>query len=431
MVDVALFKHFPYLVLGFLAANVADGAAPVSHRHSGDDIVELLQGSFHVNQKAEHVATDEHKSSAGEANGIVLEAEFVATQEQSSLTESYSPTGGHSWKQLEDMVLSRVRDSTKLAGKGNGLFVKKIGSMISRMQASINTSKTSNQQMITNAIDRFGRCTSKMRDSQKGSKKKLKKFSVLKNVHKECEESYVDIVDSQKSHLLKLENAQAELQDIKDQWKDEKAKQTAKICGSTEFENYQQQLTRMLHRFKKELKKMEGLAATRKEKRIKVAALKAVVYRRKQMIKAMAKKCQIISNQMDDAACGSVTILKNACRTHGSCWENTLKEYKRLSKSVKKEEKDMKIEWRALGRINCFLGVLSPGKKEKKKKATLEDCIKTPVSADHLSIDYGKIPKKPKCPKIPKRCPCKPMYLKEQYGLKGMISKCKRCPACK
>lgn len=417
MVGVTLFLQLAYIALGFLAATAADGDAPVSDGHSGDDIVELLQNSIHITQQVGDGAKQAQQTSEGDDNG------------DSSFTNSYAPIGGHSWQQLEEMVLSRVHDSEKFAGKGNFLFVKKIGSIISKLRSSILARKKSNQQLITKTINRFSRCNSKLWLSYKGSIKKIERFSALRKPHKECEEAYADIVDSEKSHMLKLENAQAALKDAKGQWAEAKQQQSPKVCTSTGIEKYEQQLTRLLHRFKKYLKKMKRLDAEKKKKRIKLAAARAMVNRRKQMQKAMARKCKTISKQMDGAKCAAVTMLKTGCTEHNTCWQTTLKRYNRFSKIVTQEEKQMKVEWRALGRIKCFLGVLAP-EKNSKKKATLEDCIKTPVNADHLNIDYGKIPKRPKCPKD-KKCPCNAAYLKEEYNLKKMVTKCSRCPACK
>jgi len=68
------------------------------------------------------------------------------------------------------------------------------------------------------------------------------------------------------------------------------------------------------------------------------------------------------------------------------------------------QEKDMKIEWRALHRIQCYLSILNiknnKDQTKEKEKAQLQKCInikKDQISTKHLDIDYKKIPKKPKC----------------------------------
>jgi len=89
-------------LLGFLAATAAAGTDPVGDGHSGEDIVEFLQGAVHVSQQVGHGARQGQGSSEGEDNG------------ESSVSDSYAPMGGHSWQQLEEMVLSRVRNSQPL-----------------------------------------------------------------------------------------------------------------------------------------------------------------------------------------------------------------------------------------------------------------------------------------------------------------------------
>ena len=67
------------------------------------------------------------------------------------------------------------------------------------------------------------------------------------------------------------------------------------------------------------------------------------------------------------------------------------------------QEKEMKIEWRALHRIQCYLLILNikNNKDLTKEKAQLQKCInikKDQISTKHLDIDYKKIPKETKMP---------------------------------
>merc|ERR1712129_17164 len=74
------------------------------------------------------------------------------------------------------------------------------------------------------------------------------------------------------------------------------------------------------------------------------------------------------------------------------------------------QEKNMKVQWRALKRIQCFLQIIDDKPKKVKgkvvpNKVIINNCIKKKNAKEikkitkHLNIDYGKIPKKPKCPK--------------------------------
>merc|ERR1719433_638713 len=108
---------------------------------------------------------------------------------------------------------------------------------------------------------------------------------------------------------------------------------------------------------------------------------------------------------------------------------------------IRKQEKDMKIQWRALHRIQCFLLVLNEknDKNNKKEKSQLDKCIaikRADISTKHLDIDYKKIPKKPKCPRDP-MCPCTKFYTNSYYKT-GPKDRCVNnkvknyvCPICK
>jgi len=105
------------------------------------------------------------------------------------------------------------------------------------------------------------------------------------------------------------------------------------------------------------------------------------------------------------------------------------------------EERDFKIQWRALRRIQCYLLVMGTknDKNHKKEKAQLDQCIKLKkkdISTKHLDINYKRIPPKPNCPKDP-MCPCSKFYTNSYYKV-GPKSRCVKnlvkkytCPACK
>jgi len=115
------------------------------------------------------------------------------------------------------------------------------------------------------------------------------------------------------------------------------------------------------------------------------------------------------------------------------------KTYDADKKRIKIEEANVKVEWRALVRIQCYLKVLDikNDKNKKKEQAQLKKCIgikRSQISTKHLNIDYKRIPPKPKCP-MDKWCPCTTAYLNEYY--RGTKSRCVKnivskyyCPAC-
>jgi len=159
--------------------------------------------------------------------------------------------------------------------------------------------------------------------------------------------------------------------------------------------------------------------------------------------KAMMNKCKKIAYLMNTRKCESVTQLETGCKGYGSCWEVARKNYNKNVDEVKIQEKNMKIQWRALKRIQCYLQVIDDAPKKDAKgkdidnKEVLKACIgmKRPIT-DHLDIDYGKMPHEPQCPKD-KMCPCTPFYITQAYK-HGPKTRCAqnmvknyKCPICK
>merc|ERR1719264_714801 len=103
---------------------------------------------------------------------------------------------------------------------------------------------------------------------------------------------------------------------------------------------------------------------------------------------------------MNNKKCKAVEMFDTSCSFYEECWKRAKRVYDADVIRIRKEEAEMKIEWRALHRIQCYLMVL--GTKNDK--------------------DYKKIPKKPKCPRDP-WCPCFAAYTNYYYRV-GPKSRC-------
>jgi len=381
-----------------------------------EDVVGLLQNALHV--------TQQHQANAS--------MNSVSTQ-----TSNSDPLDVQSLAKLEEIVISKIRDG--LDGD-NSVFVKQISVLVKKMQTGILAQKNSNQKAINLAIAAFKKCTTKMWLMYKSTIPKYDLFEKLSTAHKDCRLAQADLASSEDMYIAKAKNAKRAFLAIKDRWEEEKESQSPKLCSSGKQETYGQQLKRLENKFKKDLAKMKRMHAVKKQRKRWRDLAKATLGRRLAMLKSMNYKCKMIALQMDTTKCAAVVTLKNACQRHSTCWEIAKEAYERLKKAVQEEERSMKIEWRALGRIQCFLGVLD-AKKNQKKKMTLEKCIATPINADHLNIDYLKIPERPKCPADPE-CPCGKDYWAKEYdrsdvkefedkNLKVEKTKCTICPGCR
>merc|ERR550532_3169796 len=69
---------------------------------------------------------------------------------------------------------------------------------------------------------------------------------------------------------------------------------------------------------------------------------------------------------------------------------------KATKKKLRRKNAAAKLEWRAVGRIECLLKVM--GGKDKADAKQLEKCVKGPqISTKPLDLVYPKVPSKPKC----------------------------------
>jgi len=222
-----------------------------------------------------------------------------------------------------------------------------------------------------------------------------------------------------------------------------KGKSCTNRCTNLKNENYHEQLQRLV-KFYKDCKKKLGPLGEQMAK-----AKKTYVKNHKKhyitsaKYKAMLKKCKKIAFLMNTRKCQSVTKLQTGCKGYGQCWKIALNNYQKNADMIRVQEKNMKIQWRALKRIQCYLKVIddTPQKDAKGKKMSnkdiLDGCIKMKKpSTKHLDIDYGKLPKKPKCP-TDKMCPCSAFYVNTVYST-GPKTRCAKnlvksykCVSCK
>merc|ERR1712062_757549 len=86
--------------------------------------------------------------------------------------------------------------------------------------------------------------------------------------------------------------------------------------------------------------------------------------------KAMKNKCDLIAYRMNKKKCLAVDKLTGACSFYEECWKKAKKIYEDDKARIMVEEANMKIQWRALTRIQCYLLVLNTQNDKDKKKRT-------------------------------------------------------------
>jgi len=369
---------------------------------AADDVLGMLQSSLRV------------KRSSNETDMLRIEGSGVPAMQ--------------AVERLEKLVMARVHGEVtgdnKLAGNLNTSIKYMFGGII------VNTA--TNQKMIKTAIAAFKNCKVKMWNSYTKAVLLQKKYWKLSQIYPKC------MVTEDKLKLAKIVSARS-VDHLKETIKQLKALLKAQgrtcgnVCANRGHESYHEQLHRLARFYGKCKKRLvptsEKLKSVEKRYKEKIEGLAHKRYI------AMRDKCKLIAYLMNRAKCDAVTHMAESCTGYQACWRVAIKNYDTIVVKVKEEEKDMKIQWRALKRIQCYLNVLDE-KDQAKNKEALKGCIamKRP-STKHLDIDYGKIPPKPVCPKDPS-CPCTYRYVARNYHV-GPKQRCRKniktyiCPICK
>jgi len=106
--------------------------------------------------------------------------------------------------------------------------------------------------------------------------------------------------------------------------------------------------------------------------------------------------CQKIKDDNYACVCNKVIHEKKICSMFDGCYKASVAAYKSNEKEIKKKNAAAKLEWRAVGRIECLIKVV--GGKDKADAKQLDKCVKGPqISTRPLDLTYPKIPGKPKC----------------------------------
>jgi hypothetical protein len=363
---------------------------------AADDILAMLQSSLRVNQNQEGV-------------------------EQNTLQDPESPDM-KGISRLEALVMARVRDG--LLGDDN--LTATINASIASYYAGIISATAANQKKIILDIKAFLKCKTKMQSTYDKAIPVEKDFWILGEIYPKC-------IRAENKLKLDKDKVDSKTKTMLDRLKTKKRLAKAEedkcgnVCAQGKVENYNEQLSRLADYYGKCKKKIAPRVAdvTKTEKKYKTVAAEQKLKNAK--YEAMKNKCKLIAYRMNNKKCKAVEMFDTSCSFYEECWKRAKRVYDADVIRIRKEEAEMKIEWRALHRIQCYLMVLGTknDKDNKKEKSQLDKCIaikRNQISTKHLDIDYKKIPKKPRCPKDP-WCPCYAAYTNYYYRV-GPKSRC-------
>jgi len=355
---------------------------------ASDDILAMLQNSLRVNHQGQQLEQPEK--------------EDVGVPDMKSISR------------LEEIVMARVREGLG----GDDKLSDSINASIKQMFTGIIATTAANQAKIIADIKAFALCKTKMWKSYDKAIPMEKTFWILGEIYPKCTKA---------EELLKVNKMKSDklYETVKSEVATKKKlaaiveKDCKNVCENEVYENYNEQLEKLSKYYgdcvKKIKPKIDDVAKATEELKEKTVqkALDDARY------KAMKSKCDLIAYRMNGKKCQAVGDLSGSCSFYEACWKKAKQIYEEDKKRIMVEEANMKIEWRALTRIQCYLLVLNTqnDKDKKKEKEQLDKCIaikKEDISTKHLDIDYKKIPKKPVCPKDA-WCPCTKAYLNYYY----------------
>jgi len=371
---------------------------------AADDILAMLQNSLRVNQQSE---------------------EMDSKNEIAALPDSTTVS------KLEEIVMARVREGLR----GNSNFTRTINASIKAMFTGMIATTASNQRTLKSDIKAFSKCKNKMWAVYDKTIPIERDFWILGEIYPRCIAAEEALWDKMRVANKIEATTKKELKVARKLLKvaGDRCKNTCSVLAE---ENYGEQLDRLQEYYGDCKKKLDPL--WKKKEALVASYAKALLNKMHGNAKynLMVDKCKLIAFDMNTKKCQAVHKFRTACGGYGTCWRETLRIYNKDRRWIGRQENEMKTEWRALHRIQCFLLVLD-AKDDAENKKQLDICIKikrSDIDTSPLNIDYLKVPAKPKCPQDP-WCPCSSAYMNWYYK-KGHKHRCwsniktYSCPGC-
>jgi len=320
--------------------------------------------------------------------------------------ESLNPT------QIEKIMIQELLEKPKRRNKSEKVkkfdFVKTVKPTMESFKKQLLDDKNKMQKQLDDNIKTMKACVLKMKKKlksglleveKKKKKKKVKKCPSQKDITK-CEKKVKNLKPKQKTckELQKIGKKDVDaITELIKKW--DKQTVERKYCNQYNGETNFHYVSRLANHF--------GQRLTSFRKKIDE------LLKKKKGGKNLNKKCDVIKHvarnlvevtctkvKNENYACQCLKAIKEnkICGIYDGCYKATNTKHKNDEKEIIKKNAAAKLEWRAVGRIDCLLKVLGDKKPDPKK---LEACVKGPqVSTKPLFLKYCKtdpcVPK-PKC----------------------------------
>jgi len=344
-------------------------------------------------------------------------AELAPNGTASELPPKEQSFEGMNPSQIEKILIEQLLAKPKNSKKEAFSFEKTVKPILESFKKQLLEDKKKMQKQLDADIKAVKACISKMK---KSTKLGLLEETEVNGKNKKCPtKAAVKRCDDKIKKLKPTQKACKDLQGIgkKDvdsimelvkKWNKQKVfKKDCKIDkGETKF-HY---VKRLHSHFLKKLKTFEKQLNELSKKKLKGKKLakgcNAIQHYGRRLVQ---KTCAKIKGAAYGCRCQSVITEQKVCKMFDGCYTGTVTAYTNNEKEIRKKNAAAKLEWRAVGRIECLLKVM--GGKQKADKKQLDKCITGPqISTRPLDLKYYKIPPKPKCalkgltPQVRKMC---------------------------
>mmetsp|Transcript_40302 Transcript_40302/g.79607 ORF Transcript_40302/g.79607 Transcript_40302/m.79607 type:complete len:432 (+) Transcript_40302:71-1366(+) len=397
-------KHCPsfhvfhvLLLLGIRPVAVATDAGPAAQELP--DLMALAQASLRVSTQQQ---------------GQQEQTWFLTSQEGNQL---------HSAQILEQLVLQQV-DSDGPSNKG---FIKTVKPLLLQLREKIKKEKKTWQDQVNDRAEGVKKCNAKFAEDSAAMNSHRSNYLKRSAAHKKCRAKQKRMYKDQKRcksiEASAKERRKRELKLLK---KSKKLPNT-KICKGMSGESYEEWLQRMADEFQKRIKlykaKKKSVSMLKKGMKSKASMCKTKLA----SYKTKVRTCNGIGEAMDGAKCREALSLQRACDRNKVCYDMAVKAYKTIEPTARLTEKDMKVDWKSLSRIQCYLGALGNGKAGSSNKKALKKCKEGKIDTKHLDLVYPSLTGMKKC-KMLDNYPCTTPYMKKEYIMLGKgPAKCTPC----
>jgi hypothetical protein len=316
---------------------------------------------------------------------------------------------------LEVMVLDHLNSNESEHGLGphnrkkSDEFVKKVAAMTKGLKDGIKKAKKREQGLLDLTLKAFNRCVKVMSRVSLAISQGQSRIKALYMDSRKCSSSikasYIKVVRCPKILKSHKDGVKKEKQLMKVLSKKKFTPKTCKLQRGEGHLLWLQRMVKLIQKRKKILSKSgknydkDGVKFLKELNRCKKLM---VVYNKRRKI-CVAKQTKLKLRQ-----CKLVGAIDRGCTSYKGCYEEAVKTFVATVKKAKVLEKTIKLEWRALSRIQCYLKPFASASKNKKASLkALEKCNKKKqYNTNMLNLNYHKMPSRVKCPKIVGKVDC-------------------------